>query len=244
MAIAFVQNVTGLWSSGTSFTTSLTATSGNLLAVAVWTVSGDGSDKFSSIGDTVNTYTCIDGVVYDGAGILSGAKHSFTTWYVKNATGGALTVTVNLVDSTMTWARVSVSEYSGADTSSPLDVHAMPAVQINPGTGTDAVTSGNVTTTANNELVVGWSANAGQAEPSQPFTCTGFTSRRVSGTAPAFATGDLIKAVAGSTAALFTMGASDANTNEVTAVATFKEAASAGWGGLLSDRLNRLVITQ
>lgn len=225
-ACAFVQSTQGVWTSGTSFTASITATNGHLLVVSVF-VHSDGSDFYSSTSDGAsNTYSSIDSLSDN----ISGAFFHTENLYVKNMIGGSLTITVSLTGTPVD-ARILVHEYSGADTTAPLDVHKIGARQDNPGTGTDALTSTSVTTTTNGQCVVGFTHG------SQDFTSvgavsagTGYTGResvlnRVSRSE------DQIQSSSGSIAATFTSPYSDINTRFWTGIATFKAAAGGGTVG-------------
>ena len=71
--------------------------------------------------------------------------------------GGSCTVSANFA-SASAGAGIMVNEIKGVSTSSPLDVHKMQD-QYYPGTGTDAATSGNVTTTASNDYIFGFGSD-------------------------------------------------------------------------------------
>ena len=102
---------------------------------------------------------------------------------------------------------------SGADTLAPLEQH-LSNVQLNAGTGTDGVTSGNVVTAISGEYIFG----ATNGVNSATFTAgTGYTPREILGTGM---TEDLIQSVAGSIAATFTVNVTfDRN---LTVIMTFK----------------------
>lgn len=216
MGIAHVQTVSGDWSSGSSFTASITATTGNLLAVSVHFLSINLGNDIASIGDTVNTYTQID----TSNDTFDGVNKRLTTYYAKNITGGSLTVTVTLTTDQVDRCRVYVTEISGAHLTTPLDVHTIQA-QVDPGTGTDAVTSGGVTTAQGGEYVYG----ASFSYLNVTFTAgTGFTSNGANSNAAAER---LIQGAAGSVAATFTINVASSSSRTHTAVATFKAAAAA-----------------
>ncbi len=73
--------------------------------------------------------------------------------YAKNAIAGANTVTCTLTGSA-TASVLDIFEKSGVDRTSPLDQSKL-TQQVDPGTGTDAISSGSVTTTADGELILG-----------------------------------------------------------------------------------------
>lgn len=217
MPAAYVQSASGDWSSGTTFTASITTSAANLLAVLVWVYSSNASDKFSSIADDASsTYTLID-VRSDAVG---GVASSIRTFYVKNVSAGAKVVTVTATDGSLTGARVMIHEYSGCDTSSPLDQHTT-ANQNNPGTGADAVTTGSVTTTTNGQAIFAATLDVFQSGTA-PSAGTGYTGRLSFTTNVLGASESQIQAAAGAIAGTFTAAVSDTNSNYQSAIATFK----------------------
>lgn len=213
MAIAHVQSAIGDWSSGTSYNTTLTATTGNLLVVSVHFYASNSSTDVSSISDGVNTYTQID----THTETLGGALIRLTTYYAKNITGGSLTLTTTLSASNVNASRTVIAEVSGADAGAPLDVHTVQS-QTNPGSGTDAITSGSVSTSTSGQYVYGATIPSNNSTFSAG---TGFTDV----THVALAAAEYqIQSAAGSIAATFTE--SGGTLTYFTAVATFKAAAS------------------
>ena len=79
--------------------------------------------------------------------------------YAKNVLSGANTVTCTMTGSA-TALTLDIFEKSGVDRTSPLDQSKL-AQQVDPGTGTDAVSSGSVTTTADGELILGGTLQVG-----------------------------------------------------------------------------------
>jgi len=133
---------------------------GNLNIVAVgW---GDTTSSISSITDTQgNTY-----IPAVGPTSTTGLQQSI--YYAKNIIGGSNKVTVTFSQAA-SYPDVRVLEYSGADTTNPLDVTA-----AGTGTGT-AANSGFATTTSSNELIFG-SGTTGNAFSAAG---SGFTSRMI-----------------------------------------------------------------
>lgn len=159
--------------------------------------------------------------------VTDGATFSIATFYVPNSAAGADTVTVTFAG-TIAYASLQCAEYSGVATSSPLD-QAVSQNQTDPGTGTDAVTSGNVTTTTDGQLIVGWSTalvvGAGTLTAG-----TGYTGR--TNVFNDTLHEDRVQTTAGSIAATFT--SNSATSDFVTQIATFKAAAApSGCGGRL-----------
>jgi hypothetical protein len=115
-------------------------TAGNLNIVVVgW---NDTTAAVSSVTDSRgNTYT-------RAVGPTTGTALSQSIYYAKNIIAGSNTVTV-VFNQTAAYPDVRVLEYSGADTTNPLDVTAGAS-----GTGLTG-NSGSATTTSANELVFG-----------------------------------------------------------------------------------------
>lgn len=79
--------------------------------------------------------------------------------FAKNALAGTNTVTCTLTGSA-TSSTLDIFEKSGVDRTSPLDQSKL-TQQTDPGTGTDAISSGSVTTTADGELIIGATLQVG-----------------------------------------------------------------------------------
>lgn len=179
-------------------------TAGHLIAVGVtWDST---TVTLTSITDSLgNTYTLVGNPT---SSITGRAAMS----YVPNVLGGANTVTATFSGSIS--SVICVQEISGANASSPLDQSALNA-QTNPGTGTDAVTSGTVTTTTAGQYIFGFS---GDSNSGATFTQgTGFTAADVGN---AGAAEYQVQGAAGSLAATFTISAGFAVT--ITGIMTFK----------------------
>ena len=136
-------------------------TAGNLNIVVVgW---GDTTSSISSITDTQgNTYT-------PAVGPTSTTGLQQSIYYAKNTIGGSNKVTVTF-NQAAAYPDVRVLEYSGADTTNPLDVTA-----AGTGTGTTAANSGSATTASSNELIFG----AGTTGTAFSAAGSGFTSRMI-----------------------------------------------------------------
>jgi hypothetical protein len=133
-------------------------TAGDLNVVVVgW---NDTTASVSSISDSRgNSYAL-------AVGPTSGTGLRQSIYYAKNIAGGSNTVTVTF-NQAANFVDVRALEYSGASTSSPLDVTAAAA-----GSGSTA-NSGAATTTGTNELILG----AGMTGGVITGAGTGFTSR-------------------------------------------------------------------
>jgi hypothetical protein len=152
--ISFVQVKSGVATSGSSLAVTFPAaqTVGNLNVVAVmW---GDATSAVSSVTDSKgNAYALAVGPT-TASGLTS------AIYYAKNIAAGSNTVTVNF-NQTAAWPNVNVMEYSGLDTTNPLDV-------VSPATGIGTTAnSGSKTTNAANELIVG------AGNPVTTFTAAG-----------------------------------------------------------------------
>lgn len=147
--------------------------------------------------------------------VTDNATYSLAIFYYANTTAGADTVTVTFLGA-ITYASLQCSEYSGVATSSPLDKFASNS-QTDPGTASNAVTSGSVTTTTDGQLIVGWTSAL--VVGTETITAgTGFTGRtNVFGDT---LHEDQVQATAGAIAATFTN--SLATADNITLIATFK----------------------
>ncbi len=160
--ISFVQVTSKVATSGSSMAITYPAaqTAGNLNVVEVmW---GDTTSAVSTVADNRgNTYALAVGPT-KVTGLTS------AIYYAKNIAGGSTTVTVTF-NQTAAYPNINILEYSGLNTSSPLDVFSAAT-----GSGTTA-NSGSATTTAASELIVG------AGNPSSGFTAagSGFTKRLV-----------------------------------------------------------------
>jgi chitodextrinase len=146
-AIAYVQsNWTAPGTSLTSVTVTYAAaqTAGNLNVIAIGWL--DSTHQIQSVTDTKgNVYAVAASPV-----VISGSR-SQAIYYAKNiavAAAGANTVTVTFNGSTA-GPDIRIAEYSGLNTASPLDVSVGAS-----GNGT-TLSSGSVTTTSANDLLVG-----------------------------------------------------------------------------------------
>ena len=234
--MAYVQSAS-ISTDGTAATTVAVTFPGNVTAgnlIALFVAFNNVANIIDSVTDSLgNTYTLVDTA-------LNFASDSHASYYAKNITGGACTVTVTFTAS-VGYRSLTVHEVSGLDTTAPLDQHAI-NTQVAPDIGTDAVTSGSVTTTTNGQYIFGACHvnNTGAGLTVDPGT--GFTGREsIDGGADSapLESEDQIQPTAGSIAATFTLGA---NNNTTTCIMTFKAASGAtAWGPLLARQNNRLV---
>jgi len=158
--ISFAQVNSATATSGSSIAIPYTNTqiAGDLNVVAV--MSGDTTSSISSVTDSKgNTYTRAVGPTTN-----TGLQQSI--YYAKNIAAGSNTVTVKF-NPAASYPNVNVLEYSGLDTTNPLDVSAAAS-----SSGTNA-SSGSATTTSANDLIIG------AGNPSGHFTApgSGFSNR-------------------------------------------------------------------
>lgn len=211
-APAFVQSSSNSVATGTSVSTAYPSnvTAGNLLVGCI----------FSDVGVT-GVSGSIGGQTWSLVSAnTDGATFTFGMYYFPNTAGGANTITATL-SGTTAYTHLILGEWNGVDPA-PLDQKTN-QFQAAPGTGTDAVTSGNVTTTTDGQLIVGC-GNSMTYAADQLSAGTGFTIRQSHfGDNPME---DRIQTSAGSIAATFT--STSATNNYVPIVGTFKAAAVAG----------------
>lgn len=215
MAVAYVRsaNVTEFVDSVTvavAFGANVAA--GNLICGAVSWPSITAT--LTGVTDTLgNTYTLLDNPTED-TGNVSRAAH----FYAKNIAGGANTVTATF-SASLTVKKLIIHEVSGCDTTAPSDKHQA-NVDLNVGTGADAVTSGAaVTTTTNGQYIFGWTmsdnGNGGPEAAGTNYTIRENVSNRHSSE-------DRVQTTAGSAQVTFTDGANFGS--HTSGILTFKAA--------------------
>jgi hypothetical protein len=149
----------------------------------------------------------------------TGDGYHLAVFHAYNVPAGSYTVTGNNSQS-RTNSRIILEEWSGAETSDPLDQTAGQR-QVAVGTGTDAITSGNTAaTTTNGQLVHG----AVQNFPGTGISAgTGFTDASTALDSSGTRSEYLIQTSAGVTAATFTHSGAG---NTYTIVTTYKAPAT------------------
>jgi len=176
-------------------------TGGNLIVVAIRFLEATGT--VSSVTDSQsNSYSFV---------VTSGAAYGNITliYYAKNITGGANTVSVAWADSWRTV--VSIHEYSGIDTTAPLDKSAGAV-----GSSPTVASSGAQTTTQNDELIFGACSSHGASLSG--FQGAGFTARLNNDSGGGFLTEDKIVSSTGSYSAFW----GDNSSSFQATMATFK----------------------
>lgn len=229
MAYAFVQQAEGS-GSGSPKIAAITPTASNMLFALV------GSDN------TGATYGCSDGTnnwtpcgVFDGTSI--GAGIGVGLFYAKNCAGSAVTVSGSHTGGSVTG--IYVAEYSGLDTGAPF-INSAANAQNGPGSGTDAMTSGNANATSQPCVAIGFYFNSLGQDSGIQAAGTGYTGRTAvwapigsGGTIACARAEDKRVIVTGNVAATFTATAGDAGNVFLTVIALFSEAgvntASIAW---------------
>ncbi len=203
--IAFVQVNSAIPQTNTAslpVTFGLAQTAGNLNIVVV---------GWNDTTSTVTSVTDSRGNAYVQAGsMITGSSARQSLYYAKNIVGGSNTVTV-VFSQAARYVDVRVLEYSGLDTSNPLDVTAAAA-------GSSASpNSGAATTTSGNELIFG----AGTTATGFYAPGSGFTTRIITGD------GDIAEDKVVSSTGSYSATGQTSNAPWVMQMATFR----AGQGG-------------
>jgi hypothetical protein len=174
------------------------------------------SGSVSSVGDGTNSYTPRAGTLLQNASD-GWSRECFSK---DNLTGGPTVITVTL-SGAMSEQLVTIDEYTGALSSGSFD-QGTTARQVNPGTASNAVTSGTVTPTVDGELIWGYGGSSLHTSPIYTVG-TGFTLRqRLSSKNPT--SEDLVQGTAAAIAATFTDNVS--SDTSYTTVVTLKPAAA------------------
>jgi hypothetical protein len=158
---------------------------------------------WSSLSQTLHSVTDTQGNIYTIVGNpTSGSYGRAAMAYAIARSSGPATVFCNFSTASM-GKSIIVHEITGVDTSRPLDGYRM-NVRLGPGGGANAVTSTNITTTANGDYLVGFTFNDSGNRASWTAG-TGYTLRQDLQIASyTMASEDRIQATAGPVAATFT----------------------------------------
>lgn len=177
---------------------------------------------------TINTLTSITdncGGIYTIVGNpTTGSSGRVAMAYSVVGSTGSCTVTANFSGSQ--FAKIIAHEIYGVNTSSPLDnnQHVL-NYQAAPGTGTNAITSGSITTTQNGDYIFGATVAEDCSEGGTLSAGTGYASRALDSSGScSMSTEDIIQTSAGSIAATFQTTTGWAN--YITGIMAFKDAPS------------------
>jgi len=171
-------------------------------------------DVVTCADDQGNSYTSSDSIFVGG-----GVGYQWNTFYKEGLSNGPQTVTGTSVNNPHSFMAIFVDVYSGVSISAAIDGHTGQFQSVN--NGTDAVTSGPITTTINGDLVYGSCVCIDSQGISSAGT--GFTIRQ-NNVDTSFSTEDLTQTTAGSIAATFT-GVSPIARSYMTTVMAFKPSA-------------------
>lgn len=205
----------------------------------------------NTFGATVTSDNCVVGLfVYNNGGtgsvtgIADDKSNTYTffsfqdavqnllvvTYILGNITNAPITVTATTTGTVNAPVQMMQEEYSGcAASANPSDGHTAQQ-QTNPGAGTDALTSGNITTTANGDLI--WGVSMQTTSSSPPAVGTGFVSRQTQSFNLGVSDEDRTQSSAGTVAATFTSASGAVNQYD-TAIVAIKAPASGGGSGIL-----------
>lgn len=145
-------------------------TAGNMLVLLSRTSAGGGAPDITGVVDNASSA----GWAVAQARYVANSAHN-AVWYCKNVNSGATSVTVTYSGGTPGTCKLAVLEYSGLDTTAPF-IAVIHAEQTDPGTGTDAVSSGNYNLTTVPALVMGYSVLLDNSSITSTAG-TGFTER-------------------------------------------------------------------
>lgn len=219
MAYAFVQQVENS-GSGSPKTANITPTATNMLFAVV---GADTTGASFGCSDGTNTWTPCG--VFDGSSI--GAGVALGLFYAKNVAGTLVTVSGSHTGGSITG--LYVAEYSGLDPIAPF-INSAGFPQNGPGSGTDAMTSGNANATTQPAVAIGFYFNSLGQDSGTEAAGTGYTGRTAVW-APIGSAGTVVCARAedkrvtstGNVAATFTATAGDAGNVFLTVIALFAE---------------------
>ncbi len=192
MSISRINQAVGSFSTGT-----------NVASITTGTVAGSGSGTFpTSAGDCIAVFVVWGSTSITVTSVTDVAGNTYTAqtscprsdgfssgqwWVAKNVTGNAANAATANFSSTVAYVAIHALEYSGVDTSSPVDVN--PAAGA--GSGATLTSASFTTTSANEVLLVG-----GNAASYITFTAGGSytiqTQDSATPTGPISATEDLI----------------------------------------------------
>lgn len=222
--MAFVQSGVTSDEVGKAFTFGSNVTNGNVVAVAIcWLPNTVSLTGISS--DRSGGFTLYDNPTAEAANSSRGAHG-----VVALTSSGSCTVTATF-SGTITALGFIGHEYSDISTTSIVDnggaAHIIADCQ-NLGTGTDAYTSGNITTATANAVVFGWLCDINVNDHFN--SGTNFTARITTQATGRMDTEDLVKASPGTVAVTFTQTVQDFANALVGAIALTPSSAGPGSG--------------
>lgn len=195
-----------------------TVTSGNFICgIVTWDNIGGTPTLTSVTDDKSNTYN-ISSTLSDAPNGQGSA-----IFWLGNITNGPITITANLSGSAGGSRCIIATEFSGGFAAAdPKDLAPVGQFQTTPGTTTDAVTSGSMTTLTSGDMIYGASCNTSGA--TNATAGSSFTLLTDQTSAVVFMNAEtLTQAAAGAVAATFTQGT---NNNRATFALAIKPAVS------------------
>jgi hypothetical protein len=154
----------------TSTTVAISSTTSAGDGVGVWVKWGASTGTVSSVSDGTNTYTAVANTLCRN----TDNGHSEQLFYCPNLPAGTRTITATF-SVTQTNRDIAYARFTGADTAAAAQTGAANfQVSPGPGTGTDAVTSGNMTPTSQPGAV--WGVSVNHIAASTINAGTGYTS--------------------------------------------------------------------
>lgn len=220
--MAFVQDQVGGDDSATTFTVFTVNFSANVTVhntVGTFLAHNNTQGTFTSISDTkADTVSAQVDSVTDANGNI-GRSH-----YIKDAIGGATDLSANFGGGGSNFIHLCAQEFSGRDNTAPLDGHNM-AHQATPGTGTDGASSGNLSTTATDDIAGFF--NDGTSAQASITAGTSYTGKKQLTTSIGLVGMNEVReaAASGNNPVTFTVGS---NLDSITAGMAFKAASAGG----------------
>jgi hypothetical protein len=162
---AFSINSSGAAASGSSlsYVQSTQLSNGGSSNTSVLTLGSVGSGHLVVVGfawthATNDTPTCSDtlGSTYTTYGFnASGTNEYFESCYAITSASGSDTITVQFGSASVAFRQAVAAEYSGVDTTNPLDTSATTDANPQSGSGTDNMVAHSATTSSSGDLIVG-----------------------------------------------------------------------------------------
>lgn len=196
----------------------------NLVRGFVYWATGNTTHLSTVADDKGNSYTIVDKVADAGDAVCLGS------FYKEGITNAPTVVTATLGVSLNAAMTIVVAEESGLATASALDTHAG-QTQTNPGLGTDAISSGNGTTTQDGDLICSGVIRGSIGSLTNTVAGTGFSTRESdTSVSMHIKAEDLIQGTLGAIAGTWTDATSGNASVYTTLMMAFKAAAADGIG--------------
>lgn len=169
---SFVQQVETDASASSTTITSPTFGSNRTAGNMLWFVIG----YTNATAEQTATYSgCLTGAVETGHTYNATDDFGMRWGYLKNISGGSTSAGTATFSAACTFRSIYIREDSGLDQSAPASGTSVVQRQSNPGAGTDAISSGNLTPGAQPGTLFGFALDFSVSAP--PTAGTGFNSR-------------------------------------------------------------------